>query len=147
MEKGYIEINKDKQNEFMKISRETEQNQKRIKEEKLLWESQKMELTHKNKILQRKIAEYEDRIKELSKNQDDIQGENNKLMLQLDEMRSIYRNKLVQFTTDQAKGGPDKPQRIGYDLNAREELIRTYTEKEIELTERLEKERRSIKNL
>ena len=26
-------------------------------------------------------------------------------MLQLDEMRSIYRNKLVQFTTDQAKGG------------------------------------------
>lgn len=81
MEKGYIEINKDKQNEFMKISREAEQNQKRIKEEKLLWESQKMELTHKNKILQRKIAEYEDRIKELSKNQDDIQGENNKLML------------------------------------------------------------------
>lgn len=39
----------------------------------------------------------------------------------------------------------DKPVRVGYDLNAREELIRTYTEKEIELTERLEKERRNAK--
>ncbi len=36
--------------------------------------------------------------------------------------------------------------RIGFDLNAREELIRTYTEKEIDITERLEKDRLIIKN-
>ena len=54
-----------------------------------------MELTHKNKLAQRKIAELEDRINELSKSNDDIVSENNKLLLQLDEMRSIYRNKLI----------------------------------------------------
>lgn len=47
----------------------------------------------------------------------------------------------------QSKGGADKPTRIGYDLNAREELIRTYTEKEIELNERLEREKRNYKLL
>ena len=36
--------------------------------------------------------------------------------------------------------------RIGFDLNSREELIRTYTEKEINLTEKLEKDRLVIKN-
>lgn len=34
----------------MKISKDAEQNTKRMKEDKLLWESQKMELTHKNKL-------------------------------------------------------------------------------------------------
>ena len=41
----------------------------------------------------------------------------------------------------------DKPLRSGYDLNSREELIRTYTEKEIELVERLENERKMGKIL
>lgn len=83
-------------------------------------------------------------------------------------MRSIYRNKLIQFVQDQARGGPnggnweinqiyfsnvhlwwikDKPIRIGYDMNAREELIRSYNEKEISLTENLEKDKRLSKNL
>jgi hypothetical protein len=41
----------------------------------------------------------------------------------------------------------DKPVRIGYDMNAREELIRSYNEKEISLSESLEKDRRLSKNL
>lgn len=57
-------------------------------------------------------------------------------------MRSLYRNKLLQFTTE---GKSDKATRIGYDLNAREELIRTYTEKEIDLNEKLERERKVVK--
>lgn len=36
------------------------------------------------------------------------------------------------------RDGGEKPTRIGYDMSAREELIRTYTEKEIELNEKLE---------
>lgn len=31
---------------------------------------------------------------------------------------------------------------MGYDLNAREELIRTYTEKEIDLNEKLDREKK-----
>ena len=41
----------------------------------------------------------------------------------------------------------DKPIRIGYDMNAREELIRSYNEKEISLSESMEKEKRMTKNL
>jgi len=41
----------------------------------------------------------------------------------------------------------DKPIRIGYDMNAREELIRSYNEKEISLSESMEKEKRLTKNL
>jgi len=37
--------------------------------------------------------------------------------------------------------------RIGYDLNAREELIRTYTEKEIELKEKNDQNRLTLKHL
>ena len=42
------------------------------------------------------------------------------------------------------KGG-EKPVRMGYDLNAREELIRTYTEREIDLNEKLEKQTKENK--
>lgn len=56
-------------------------------------------------------------------------------------MRSLYRNKLMQLAGDK----PDKVSRIGYDFNAREDLIRTYTEKEIDLNERLEKEKKNLK--
>lgn len=51
------------------------------------------------------------------------------------------------MTSDSVKSGNDKPVRVGYDLNARQELLRTYTEKEVELSERLDKERKSNKNM
>lgn len=37
--------------------------------------------------------------------------------------------------------------KLGYDMNAREELIRSYNEKEILLNETIEKERNNNKNL
>lgn len=66
----------------------------------------------------------------------------------MDEMRSIFRNKLIQFTTDSARqpnNNESRPLRMGYDLNAREELIRTYTEKEIDLNEKLDRERKQLR--
>lgn len=82
---------------------------KKIRDEKLYWESQKMELTHKNKLAQRKIAELEERMKELNRNNDEIAAESNKLLLQMDEMRAIYRQKLIHFTAEQNnKGGKKK---------------------------------------
>ena len=50
MEKGFMEVTKEKQSEFQKMNKEVEVNLRRVREEKLLWESQKMELTHKNKL-------------------------------------------------------------------------------------------------
>ena len=36
--------------------------------------------------------------------------------------------------------------KLGYDMNAREELIRSYNEKEILLNETIEKEKATVKN-
>ena len=59
-------------------------------------------------------------------------------------MRHVYRNKLIQYTQEQKNGfnGQQTEKRVGFDLNAREELVRTYTEKEVDLVEKLEKERK-----
>jgi regulator of replication initiation timing len=113
---------------------------KKGREEKMLWESQKMELMHKIKSLQRRVNDDDDRIKDMERQVGEYSAENQKMQLQMDEMRSIYRNKLIQFTADSVKGEGGKPVRMGYDLNAREELIRTYTEKEISLNEKLEQQ-------
>ncbi len=99
-----------------------------------------MELTHKIKTLQRRLNDQDEKSKELEKQLEEALGENHKTQLYLDEMRSVYRNKLLQVT--QASTEPNRPARNGYDLNAREELIRTYTEKEIELNEKLARERK-----
>ena len=37
----------------------------KMKEEKVIWESQKLELTHKNKLYQRKINELDERLSEI----------------------------------------------------------------------------------
>lgn len=39
MERGFIEITKEKQNEFSKLNSEAENNFKRNKDERMLWES------------------------------------------------------------------------------------------------------------
>lgn len=106
-----------------------------------------MELQQKIKSLQRRLNDEDDRLKELEKQNQELISENQKTQLQMDEMRSIYRNKLIQLTTDSYKQQDKPPLRMGYDLNAREELIRTYTEKEIELNERLEKEKKQVKGV
>ncbi len=103
MERGFMDMNKDKQNEFFKLNREAETNLKKIKEERMNWESQKMQLIQKNKICNRKLAEYQDKFNELTKMNQELTTDNNKHILQLDEMRSIYRNKLIQFTSDHSK--------------------------------------------
>lgn len=59
----------------------------------------------------------------------------------MDEMRAIYRKKLNELVSEQVRGKPG--------MNAREELIRDYTEKEIQLTDKIERElkiNKQIKN-
>ncbi|CAD8069428.1 unnamed protein product [Paramecium primaurelia] len=92
------------------------------KNERMLWESQKMELTHKVKSLQRKVNDDNERIKDLEKQLNDLNGENVKMQLQLDEMRAIYRNKLIQI----------------HKLDPRDELFQTYAAKEREYSQSIE---------
>lgn len=101
LEKSIIDINREKNEEMSKIALETQTTTKKIRDEKYLWESQKMELAQKNKLYQRKIDEMEERIAELIKMNDELHTENVKVTIQLDEMRGVYRGKLLQFMNEQ----------------------------------------------
>jgi len=104
VERGFMEMSKDTFSEKERIKSEIESQARRTKEDKMLWESEKIELTHKNKLQARQIGELEDRIKELQRSNEELSNENNKMLIQIDEMRSVYRQKLLQFMSDQSKG-------------------------------------------
>lgn len=56
-------------------------------------------------------------------------------------MRSAVRNKLTKYM------GDNEPASSALTWSAKEELIRSYTEKEVDLTQRLEKEERKVDDL
>ena len=51
LERGFLDANKEKQHEMVKINKDTENVIKQTREEKMYWESQKLELTNKIKSL------------------------------------------------------------------------------------------------
>lgn len=55
----------------------------------------------------------------------------------MDEKESIYRQKLMQYTIEE-RGSKDR-KLLGYE--AKTDLVRSYKEKEVELMEKLDKER------
>jgi len=105
LEKSMLDINKEKNDEVSRITRETDVTTKKVRDDKLLWESQKIEMNQKNKLYQRKVDEMEERINELIKMNEELHTDNTKITIQLDEMRSVYRGKLLQFMNDQMSGG------------------------------------------
>lgn len=101
LEKSMLDVNKEKNDEVSRFVRETETINKKNKDERLLWESQKIEMHQKNKLYQRKVDEMDERINELIKMNEELHTDNTKMTIQLDEMRSVYRGKLLQFMNEQ----------------------------------------------
>lgn len=113
LERSMIEITKEKHDEMGKINRETDNLMKKNKDDKMYWESQKVELSHKNKLYQRKIQELEERINELIQMNEELHTDNTKMSIQLDEMRSVYRGRLLQFMNEQmANGGKGRKENV-----------------------------------
>lgn len=49
------------------MNKDQEDTFKKVREDRLMWESQKIELTHKIKSLSRRVNDEDDRIKDLEK--------------------------------------------------------------------------------
>ena len=99
----------------------------RQKDEKMLWESQKMELTHKVRTLQRRVTEDNDRIKDLERQVQDLLGDTARGQIQVDEMRSVYRSKLIQVA--------NKGIIIYYNNTLDPQQIREELQKELQINE------------
>lgn len=133
-------MTKEQQIELKKMGLTTNQKVTKMEEQKRLWQSEKIELVHKNKTLQRKVGELRDKEKDHSTMIEELSSDNSKMQIQMDEMRAVFRGKLMEFMKGAGKKGG-----IGYDLNARQELIRTYTEKEVDVSEKLERSLQKLK--
>lgn len=142
LEKGYIDMAKDKEKDMRNMSKQAEDNLQKNLQDKMVFESQRMELMAKTKQSQRKIDELEEKIKELIGQTRDLKSENAQLKTSMDEKDNLYRAKLMQYQMEEKT--KDKNM-LGY--NAREDLVRSYREKEVELMEKLDKSRTENRSL
>mgnify|MGYP000104790623 CR=1 FL=1 len=141
LERGYVDMAKDKEKDMRNLSKQAEDNLQKNMQDKLVFESQRQELVAKNKQTNRKVEELEEKIRELVGQLKDLKSQNAQLTTKLDEMDNLYRAKLMQYAMEE-KANKDK-NILGF--NAREDLVRSYREKEVELIEKLDKERTQMR--
>jgi hypothetical protein len=106
----------------------------KMKEQVDLDEADRITLSRQLKVAQRKIAELEDNLNEYMKHDREMTEEAHRLQLSIEEMRSSFRSKLIKAMNEGIM--PDDQQLSG----AREELVRSFNEREADLSHRLNKE-------
>jgi len=124
LEREFLEITKSKQNDTEKMRTDDLEANKRLNLERELWEGEKTDLLRKIKELNRKIEELTDDVKMFEEQNLELKSDKNRVQLQLEEMRSAYRNKLTKYMNEH------NPDQSALTWQAKEELIRSYTEKE-----------------
>jgi len=138
LEKEFIELSKRNLTEMDNIKSDDRNYHKKNALENELWDGERIDYQKKIKHLNRKIEELTDDCKLLEEQNMELKGDRNRLTLQIEEMRSAFRNKLTKYMNE------NNPDSSAVTWSAKEELIRSYTEKEVDLTQRLEKENRRI---
>lgn len=79
MERGFMQMTKEQQIELKKMGLTTNQKVVKMEEQKRLWQSEKIELVHKNKTLQRKVNEMNERGRELVDTIEELTSDNTKI--------------------------------------------------------------------
>jgi predicted nucleic acid-binding Zn-ribbon protein len=81
-EKNFIDLASKNNNELGRLNEGAEKDLLRVKEERLVFESQRLELIAQNKKLQRKMHEFEERFKELSEEHGDLKSKKTQFEVQ-----------------------------------------------------------------
>lgn len=142
LEKQYLQITNNREVISKNKNTETE-----LKSQKILQQNENINadislIADQLKSAQRKITELEDNLKEYRNHDSEMTKEVHRLTLQLEELRGSLRGRLLKTLNENSHPG-EEVLRV-----AREEMIRTYNEKEIELTEKLNNElAKSAQNL
>ena len=138
LEREFIELSKRNLQEMDNVKSDDRNYHKKNALEKELWDGERIDYQKKIKQLNRKIEELMDDLKLLEEQNIELKSDKNRLTLQVEEMRSAFRNKLTKYMNE------NNPDSSAVTWSAKEELIRSYTEKEVELTKRLERETKRI---
>ena len=143
IQKGFLDMASEKENAMKKLSQQAESTLSKNMQDKMVFESQRNELMARTKSTQRKVEELEQKVQELLGQLQEQKSINAQLSTKMDQSDNLYRAKLMEYAM-QEKANKDKNV-LGF--NAREDLVRSYREKEVELIEKLDRERTLIRTL
>jgi predicted nucleic acid-binding Zn-ribbon protein len=73
---------------------------KRLNLEREMWDGEKTDLLRKIKELNRKVEEITDDVKIFEEQNLELKSDKNRIQLQLEEMRSAFRNKLTKYMNE-----------------------------------------------
>ncbi|CAG9332942.1 unnamed protein product [Blepharisma stoltei] len=134
LERGYIDADRKRDKQMNKKINETENKVGQLVQQNDMNFSDIVSVTRQLKIAQRKVAELEELLSDYQNHDNLMTSENQRLHLQIDDMRANFRAKLIKTMKE---GVDPLDNRV---TNAREEMIRSYNEQEAELREKLNKE-------
>lgn len=117
MEREFIELNKRSLLELGNQKKDDLNSHQKSALERELFEGEKIDLQKKIKLLNRKIEELTDDIKIIEEQNLELKSDKNRVTLQLEEMRSAFRNKLTKFMNEH------NPDSSAVTWSAKEELI------------------------
>lgn len=141
LEREFLEMTKGKAHDTDKMRSDDLEANKRLNLEREMWDGEKTDLLRKIKELNRKIEELTDDVKMYEEVNLELKSDKNRKEIELEEMRAAYRNKLTKYMSENA------PDSSAMTWQAKEELIRSYTEKERDLNDQLNRKEKLIDDL
>jgi len=100
LEREFLELTRNKGVDNDRLRVDDLEANKRLNLEREMWDGEKTDLLRKIKELNRKIEELTDDIKIIEEQNIELKSDKNRIMLQLEEMRSAYRNKLTKYMNE-----------------------------------------------
>jgi len=100
LEREFLEITRNKGVDNDRLRVDDLEANKRLNLEREMWDGEKTDLLRKIKELNRKIEELTDDVKIIEEQNIELKSDKNRIMLQLEEMRSAYRNKLTKYMNE-----------------------------------------------
>lgn len=100
LEREFLELTRNKQDDMSKLKNDDLEANKRLNLERQMWDGEKTDLLRKIKELNRKVEEMTDDVKMLEEQNLELKSDKNRIQLQLEEMRSAFRNKLTKYMSE-----------------------------------------------
>ena len=94
LERQYLEMTRNRQIEIEGVREDDENNNRRFKLEKELWEGEKTDLLRKMKELNRKIEEIQYDVKIVEEQNLELKSDKNKLQMEIGDKDLKYRDSL-----------------------------------------------------
>ena len=133
LERQFLELANSKQLELEEVRGNDDSVQRRFRMERELWEGEKTDLLRKMKELNRKIEELQDDVRLVEDQNTGLKADKMKLNSEGEEVRAAHRGVL------RTQAGDDGQDKASIQWRAKEELTRSFQEREQQLAEAIQR--------